>query len=254
MRFGSKYLLFVTVVVASFVAVHVGHASQSSLGGSLLSGARSALIDVDRPAQALLAPVQTATLDPSAGASLFAGRQGSSLFSLTSRSGTNLEPIRHSGIAGLRTLIASAEAGKAGYDAVQHGAKIKTPKPPTRMTLGEIYAWIDETPGQPHAIGRYQMIPPTLRRVMDTLGVGEDTLFSPRIQDLAADVLLEEAGLSAFLRSDLSQKDFLNNLAKIWAGLPNHKGKSHYHGYAGNKAVITRAYFEEEIERIFPRG
>jgi len=67
-------------------------------------------------------------------------------------------------------LIARAEAGAAGYDAVQHGARIRPSKRPTQMTLGEIYRWIEATPGQPHAIGRYQFIPDTLRRVASIRG------------------------------------------------------------------------------------
>jgi len=54
----------------------------------------------------------------------------------------------------LLSLIARAEAGSAGYDAVQHGARVRPAALPTQMTLGEIYRWIDDTPGQPHAIGR----------------------------------------------------------------------------------------------------
>ena len=65
--------------------------------------------------------------------------------------------------AKLRSLIALAEAGAAGYDAVQYAARIKPPKRPTQMTLADIIRWIEDTPGQHHAIGRYQIIPSTLR-------------------------------------------------------------------------------------------
>jgi hypothetical protein len=44
----------------------------------------------------------------------------------------------------------------------------------------------------------------------------------------------------------------MNNLAKIWAGLPNSTGKSHYHGYAGNQATMTWARFDAEMAMIFP--
>ena len=66
----------------------------------------------------------------------------------------------------IRNIIGQAESPRVGYDAVQHGAAIKPPKRPTDMTIGEIYDWITATPGQPHAIGRYQFIPDTLRRVV----------------------------------------------------------------------------------------
>jgi muramidase (phage lysozyme) len=122
------------------------------------------------------------------------------------------------------------------------------------MTLAEINAWIDATPGQPHAIGRYQFIPATLRRLVRDAGLGSGTVFTPRIQDQLADMLLAEAGLNAFLDGALPQMSFMNNLAKIWAGLPNSSGRSHYHGYAGNKATMTWTHFRAEMDRIFPRG
>lgn len=226
---------------------------QSLLGGGMFKRSDSALIDRSTATTAMIPAPQNASLTTSGG-SLFSGRNTGSLFAARPDRAPVLGPLTDFGVAGLRQLIASAEAGKADYDAVQHGAIIKPPKPPTRMTLREIYDWIDATPGQPHAIGRYQMIPPTLRRVVRDLGLDLDERFTPRVQDLCADVLLEEAGLSTFLRGELGQKAFMNNLAKIWAGLPNATGRSHYHGYAGNRAVMTWAQFETGMARIFPRG
>lgn len=152
----------------------------------------------------------------------------------------------------LRSLIAKAEAGKAGYDAVQYGADIKPSGRPTTLTIQEIYDWIDATPGQPHAIGRYQFIPPTLRRLVSQLGVSTKTRFTPAVQDRLADLLLAEAGLQDFLSGAKPRHAFMNNLAKIWAGLPNDTGRSHYHGYAGNKATMSWAYFDAQMARIFP--
>ncbi len=124
---------------------------------------------------------------------------------------------------------------------------------PTQLSIAQIYHWIDTTPGQPHAIGKYQFIPKTLRRLVHKLNLPPETRFSPLVQDRLADVLLAEAGLHRFLRGDMSRHAFMNNLAKIWAGLPNSSGKSHYHGYAGNKASVSWAKFDAEMKTIFPR-
>ncbi|MEL7092389.1 MAG: hypothetical protein AAFN94_11700, partial [Pseudomonadota bacterium] len=132
------------------------------------------------------------------------------------------------------------------------GAWIKPDGPPTSLTLAEIYDWIDATPGMPHAIGRYQFIPPTLRRLVRALDLPLTTRFSPPVQDALAGLLLVEAGMDAFLAGELSRHGFMNNLAKIWAGLPNDTGKSHYHGYAGNKATMTWAYFDKRMAQMFP--
>lgn len=187
--------------------------------------------------------------------SLFAGARSGSLFApypqrhvargVPALSGGGSEVVQ------LRQLISAAESRLHGYDAVQHGARIRPDKPPTQMTLGEIFDWIDATPGQPHAIGRYQFVPATLRRVAARAGAGEGDLFSPALQDRLSDELLSDAGFAAFQRGELARHAFMNNLAKIWAGLPNDTGKSHYDGYAGNKAAISWDDFDAAMMRIF---
>ncbi|MEX5563075.1 hypothetical protein SM764_06605 [Pseudophaeobacter sp. 1A16562] len=183
-------------------------------------------------------------------ASLFRGRSGNSMFrDLPRRSSIG---IGGGAASKLMQLIASAEAGKAQYDAVQYAATIRPPKLPTQMTVGEIYKWIDDTPGQQHAIGRYQFIPATLKRLVKHVGASRSDRFSPQLQDRLAHQLLEEAGLSATMAGDMSRHDFMNNLAKIWAGLPTSSGKSYYHGLAGNKAVLSWAKFDKEMAQLFP--
>ena len=157
-----------------------------------------------------------------------------------------------SAVQRLRSIIGQAESPVAGYDAVQHGAVIKPRKRPTEMTIGEIFDWISATPGQSHAIGRYQFIPDTLTRVVAQVGARRSDQFSPAMQDRLADVLLDDAGFGAFLAGDLSQQRFMNNLASIWAGLPTSTGRSKYHGIAGNRATVTLAHFQSEITKIAP--
>ncbi|WP_415919816.1 hypothetical protein [Tateyamaria sp. SN6-1] len=186
--------------------------------------------------------------------SLFTGTSRASLFApmAVPQHAPVLPGMTGGAVAQLRSLIAQAEAGAKGYDAVQYGAWVLPGGPPTTLTLGEIYDWIDATPGMPHAIGRYQFIPPTLRRLADALALPDSTVFSPAVQDALADLLLKEAGITRFTAGDLSRHGFMNNLAKIWAGLPNDTGKSHYHGYAGNKATMSWSRFDAEMARIFP--
>lgn len=182
--------------------------------------------------------------------SLFAGRQGRSLFApVQPRAPDRVGPA--DAVAKLRDLIASAEAGAMQYDAVQHGATRQPPGPPTALRIQDIYGWISATPGQPHAIGRYQFIPATLRRLVDKLGIPSKARFSPEVQDLLADELLREAGLDDFLTGKLGAPGFQDNLAKIWAGLPARNGKSVYDGFAGNKATMTRAAYDAAFAQIF---
>lgn len=214
--------------------------------------------DVLRPNRTTLIALSPRTPPPSRSTqSLFSGKTGTSLFAPRARLNDTPFGAVHSGAHGsqierVRYIIGRAESHRDGYNAVQHGARIKPNKPPTDMTLAEINHWIDTTPGQPHAIGRYQFIPKTLRRLIAKLGVGPNAIFSARLQDALSDILLEEAGLYAFTEGAMGRHQFMNNLAKIWAGLPNSSGKSHYHGYAGNKASMTWANFDSEMAKIFP--
>ncbi|WP_241523983.1 hypothetical protein [Oceaniglobus indicus] len=190
------------------------------------------------------------------GASLFTGRGDSGLFAKP-RAAVALSPpmgpaLHGSRIEKLRQLIGHAESRRHGYDAVQHGARVKPPDRPTQLTLGQIDTWIDATPGQPHAIGKFQFIPPTLRRLVRRLGLGADTRFSPAIQDRLADELLREAGLDDVGAGRISRHAFMENLAKIWAGLPTSTGKSYYDGHAGNKASMTWADYDARMAQLFP--
>jgi hypothetical protein len=255
-------------VLASSVPAGSVAGPVSLLGDSVFGGSKGALLqaapkpaptDARRPFIAVSAPA----VDVGAtrrGSSLFAGQEG--LFAPLPQHGADpgnggtgggfapLDP-NASYIERLRHLIGHAESRRDGYDAINYGARRLPARRPTEMTLGEIYAWIAATPGQPHAIGRYQFIPSTLKRLARQIGAAPDERFSPRLQDRLADELFAEAGLAAFRDGVMGHRQFMNNLAKIWAGLPNSSGRSHYHGYAGNRATMTWASFESEIVRIF---
>ncbi|MEM6482629.1 MAG: hypothetical protein AAF922_18735 [Pseudomonadota bacterium] len=183
-------------------------------------------------------------------ASLFVGEANGGLFAALP--GRLDAPLRRTGTkaARLRDLIARAEAGRMGYDAVQYGARIKPPKRPTDMTLAEIFDWIEATPGQPHAIGRYQFIPPTLRHSARRLGIDHSARFSPDVQDRLADLLLGDAGFVKVQEGEITTEAFMLNLARIWAGLPTRTGRSYYHGYAGNKAVVSYADYSQTVRGI----
>lgn len=220
-----------------------------------MAEAQGASLFAGETRRAALVPMGAAAAPRDGGPSLFAGIDGAGLFAprappppaaraLPRLGGTELER--------LFALIASVEAGQAGYDAVQHGAVRLPPAPPTRMTIGEIMSWIAATPGQPHAIGRYQVIPATLRRLVTRMGLAPDARFSPALQDRMATILVREAGYARFRAGQIDRVQFMNNLARVWAGLPNSSGRSHYHGHAGNRAGMSWARFDREMGNIFP--
>lgn len=147
-------------------------------------------------------------------------------------------------------LIAFAEAGKQQYNAVHYSARRRPPRKPTQMTLGQIFAWIKATPGQHHAIGRYQFIPSTLVALVRRAGLSHSTRFSPKVQDQLAFLLLQDAGYDKVRAGKITKTRFMHNLARIWAGLPTKSGKSYYSGYAGNRATVSRKFYASQINKI----
>jgi len=152
----------------------------------------------------------------------------------------------------LLTLISQAESPVRGYDAVHHQATVKPPKPPSQMTIAEIQTWVRATPGQPHAIGRNQIIPATFNRVVRALGLSGNTVYNRRTQDMMGRFLIEEAGYTDFVNGRISRDRFMDRLAAVWAGLPLPNGRSVYHGYAGNRATISRSEYTSAMAAIFP--
>lgn len=243
-------------------ATFAGTGLQAAEPLSMRSG--SVLIRPNGP----ILPLRAEASEPPArlhAASLFAGRDGASLFAHP--------PVRASlpaGASGLaaslslwtgnaeaqamrvRHVIGAAEAGRMGYDAVVFAAKILPPRRPTQLTIGEINDWVAATPGQHHAIGRYQFIPKTFRRLTRELGISDRTRFSPQVQDHMANLLLAEAGLAQLRAGEISRHAFMYNLSRIWAGLPTSSGKSYYHGHAGNRATMSWAQFDTAMAQIFP--
>ncbi len=154
-------------------------------------------------------------------------------------------------VSQLYALIEFAESPTAGYDAIHHSATRLPSKPPTQLSFGEIKSWIKATPGQHHAIGRYQVIPSTFVNLQVRLGLPDKTVFNRSVQDKMAAVLLADAGYHEFMAKEISLERFMDNLALTWAGLPKADGKSHYHGYAGNRATLTRAFYRRQMTAIF---
>jgi hypothetical protein len=154
----------------------------------------------------------------------------------------------------LLSLIASVEAPHREYDAVHYLAKIKPPKKPSDMTVGEIVDWIDATPNQYHAIGRYQVIPATLAYLINAEKVELSRVYDKSLQDQFALRLLKDAGWNKFEDGQMSLQAFMERVARVWAGFPLSNGKSAYDGVAGNRAVITWDRYMTAMQTIFGRG
>ena len=144
------------------------------------------------------------------------------------------------GYALILDVIGKAESPIKGYDAVVYSAKVKPSKSPSQMTLKQIFKWIEKTPNQDHAIGRYQFIPKTLRKLVLKNNVPMTAVFTPALQDRLAIDLIDASGFRDLISDKISSDQFVDNLAKVWAGLPLSNGKNYYHGQNGNKATVSR--------------
>ena len=71
------------------------------------------------------------------------------------------------------------------------------------------------------ALGRYQIVRTTLRKMRKELGLKGTEKFDAAMQDRLAVHLLKGRGLDAWASGKISDKQFLANLANEWASLPS---------------------------------
>lgn len=92
------------------------------------------------------------------------------------------------------------------------------------------------------ALGKYQIIHPTLATLVARMRLPLATLFTPALQDELAVQLLVGRGYPLWWRKLQSDEMFAHNLSMEWASLPDpyNNGRSHYDGdSAGNHAGRT---------------
>lgn len=156
--------------------------------------------------------------------------------------------------------------GEGGYNSSNRGTRNKkivgstnntslNGKPLTESTIGEIMQAQREGL---FAVGRYQMIPTTFKLVVEQLGLPEDAVFTPEIQDrMGLQLLLgdKRPKLAAYLRGeDVSIDTAMREFAKEWASVPDPATGESYYAGTGNKAshsvAETRAILEATREQL----
>jgi muramidase (phage lysozyme) len=110
-----------------------------------------------------------------------------------------------------------------------------------KMTIADAYkfqnAWGKKAGSS--AMGRYQIMHFNTLVYARKVGLDPDTdLFSPENQDKMGIYFLQEKGLDQWLKGKLDDKQFLEGLARVWAGLPapSANGNSYYGGVGLNPA------------------
>ena len=144
----------------------------------------------------------------------------------------------------------AANAGRA-MDLGRDGLIKITGRPCDQITIGEVMAW--QNRGLLYAVGRYQMVPRTLRAAVKWAGLRPTDKFSPANQDRLLVALLKHKRPSvwAYLTTKgASLNAAVMGLAREWAGLPALWGRSYY-GW-GNRshtsvATVTSALVAARI-------
>ena len=110
----------------------------------------------------------------------------------------------------------------------------------TKMTIGDVMRLqrqMVSANGVSSAVGKYQFIQDTLKEAVAAVGLSPGDIFSPENQDkLALWLLRQRTDFNDWVTGQADPAKFQNQLAGIWASVPNTSGKSTYANDGVNKA------------------
>jgi muramidase (phage lysozyme) len=143
----------------------------------------------------------------------------------------------------LLDLIGKAEGtdpprGRGYNETLSYGAFTGGPVNLVGMTLAEIDQLQTQMLRHPRntwnssAIGRYQIVRTTLRRIRSQLGLSGSELYNEPMQNRLALFLLGSRGIDDYLDGNLTEDRMLLELAREWASFPTPQGR----GYYGNQS------------------
>lgn len=135
----------------------------------------------------------------------------------------------------------------SGYDVTLGYGKFNKPtdKPLSQMTLAEVKKLQKEILGNSgrlnsSAVGKYQIVGTTLRGLQKSMGLDDNTVFSPELQDAMAKKLLEGRGLNKYMSGQISREQFQKNLVPEWASIADpHTGRALQHTGSSNAAMAV---------------
>lgn len=144
----------------------------------------------------------------------------------------------------LLNTIAKGESG-GNYNAY-FGNAANTTIRFTDMTVGDVLDWqagYVENGSVSNAVGKYQIIRPTLIGLVNELHIDQNEKFNEALQDKLAIALLERRGAADYVNNKLTREQFAANLAMEWAALPKVTGPNPHDSYYAsdgiNKSNIT---------------
>lgn len=130
-----------------------------------------------------------------------------------------------------------------GFGDVFDGVPLLPPGRLEEMTVGEVLAYqqrIRALGTASSAVGRYQFIHQTLRRLVDEIGLSPDLVFDGEVQTFLARLLMAKCG---FYEPDQDSHALADCLAGVWAALPvvtgPFRGQSAYAEDGLNRALVA---------------
>jgi conjugal transfer mating pair stabilization protein TraG len=153
------------------------------------------------------------------------------------------EPITPTAYDPLLEVIAEGES-RGNYNAY-FGNTANQELKFTDMNISDILEWQKRyvEGGSPSsAVGRYQIIHPTLVGLVKQLDIDLNERFDESMQNRLAISLMERRGSIDFIKEKVSAENFAHELSKEWAALPKVLGdspeKSYYAGDGLNRSLI----------------
>lgn len=150
--------------------------------------------------------------------------------------------------------MVGAVEGPDGYDSVTGFAPFQPRRQLTKMTVGEVLEYqkqIRSAGAASTAVGRFQFIHNTLLELLDENDIPDSRIFDNILQDRLARVLMDRCD---YYSADVRTETLANCLAGHWAALPmasgEKKGRSRYHGIAGNRSLV---HLDEALDVIEAR-
>jgi conjugal transfer mating pair stabilization protein TraG len=127
----------------------------------------------------------------------------------------------------------------------------------TDMSVGQVLQWQQQYVkggSVSSAVGRYQILRPTLEGLVSEQHISLSARFDPALQDRLAINLMERRGSVAYVYKKLTPQQFAANLAKEWASLPRMTGKdpaaSYYDGDGINASRVSIAAVNQAVVQL----
>ncbi|RVQ76132.1 lysozyme family protein [Sinorhizobium medicae] len=155
-------------------------------------------------------------------------------------------------------LIGKSEGtdkGRGYNETLGYGAYTGGDRNLTSMTLDEIEQLQGAMLRHPRnrfnssALGRYQIVRATLRKLKIALRLPGTAKFDASLQDRLGCHLMRGRGIDVWLAGDMSDRALMDALAKEWASLPTSAGAGHYDGQRASVSTLQVGLALDEVRR-----